>query len=676
MIPGGNPRLVGGQCYATLTTVRPANMTATQFPLPCGAYPQGEGGSEHQSVQLGGGGQPLIAGSPGVSAVVPFEDTAGSVVLLNGTSLQAATAVMFGIIPATPPFQVVPEPGGDFGLDVTVPGGNTGIVNVQVQVGGVWSTTNCSNEFEYGTPLSAGTPQIENAVPGNATPGTLITIMGDNLHPTDTVDFGIYQATSMRFVDWNQLNAVLPPQAVPNQGSGSVSVTGPHGTSPETCVDFSILGASLLSISPSGGYYGEGITLNGQNFSSNAQVYFGSTAASTHWVNSQQITATVPAGGYTENVTVYQNGFTSNGIPFTYQAGASLTSISPSSQYQTLTVTLYGGNFSSLAVAYFGAGNPASTSYVSPTELQATVPDGSGTVTLTVKESGVTSNGLQFTYLSPYPSVTSVSPAIAPAGTTVTIIGTGFTTHSTVLFGSVSATSVTFISSSQLSAKAPAGHGTVNVAIWQFGVTNAITCDDHFSYAAIPPVGGPTVNCLVPTSGPPGTVVNIYGTNLSSTPFVLFGGVPTPSVTVISSSQIEAVAPLGLGSVPVVVQDGIGSSPLVASDLFTLVYSSPPPTNPARTTTSLPSAVAAAPYSTLQLVATDIHSGNVVLYSAKPGGGWTSTPLAPFNLALGSNILNQVGETSLLVEGGTPGQVAFTRDWDKPPRSLHDRLRR
>ena len=73
-------------------------------------------------------------------------------------------------------------------------------------------------------------------------------------------------------------------------------------------------------------------------------------------------------------------------------------------------------------------------------------------------------------------TVSSVSPTSGPtsAGTVVTINGTGFTKASTVTFGAVPATNVTFVSSVQLTATAPAGSiGSVNVLVTNAGQTES-----------------------------------------------------------------------------------------------------------------------------------------------------------------------------------------------------------
>jgi PKD repeat protein len=87
-----------------------------------------------------------------------------------------------------------------------------------------------------------------------------------------------------------------------------------------------------------------------------------------------------------------------------------------------------------------------------------------------------------FVILKP-PTVTSISPANGPAagGTKVTITGTGFTSASTVRFGSIAA-SATYNSATSLTATSPAGAGTVDVRVTTPSGTSAIGAGDKFTY--------------------------------------------------------------------------------------------------------------------------------------------------------------------------------------------------
>jgi hypothetical protein len=85
------------------------------------------------------------------------------------------------------------------------------------------------------------------------------------------------------------------------------------------------------------------------------------------------------------------------------------------------------------------------------------------------------------------PTVTSISPTSGPTtgGTSVTIIGTGFTGVTSVKFGS-NAASYTFISGSSITGTSPAGSGTADVTVTTSGATSATGAADEFTYTAAP----------------------------------------------------------------------------------------------------------------------------------------------------------------------------------------------
>ena len=120
-----------------------------------------------------------------------------------------------------------------------------------------------------------------------------------------------------------------------------------------------------------------------------------------------------------------------------------------------------------------------------PTSLTAATPnDGSEMVTIpdtqtTLARVRVSCVGNVFFDISntnftiaaalPAPTVTSIDPTSGPfsGGTSVTVTGTGFVNGAVVLFGGLGATSVTFNSSTSLTAVTPAqGSGTVSVTVF------------------------------------------------------------------------------------------------------------------------------------------------------------------------------------------------------------------
>ena len=171
------------------------------------------------------------------------------------------------------------------------------------------------------------------------------------------------------------------------------------------------------------------------------------------------------------------------------------------------------------------------------------------------------------------PVVSSISPTSGPAtgGTTVTIIGSGFTGASKVLFGTATST-FTVNSDTQITVVSPAGSGTVHVTVTTPGGPSTTSTADQFTYLVVP-----KIMSISPTSGPAagGTTVTIRGEGLTGASKVLFGTVPARSFTVNSATQITALSPAGSGTVDVTVMTPVGTTATSNADRFTYLAAPP-----------------------------------------------------------------------------------------------------
>jgi hypothetical protein len=279
-----------------------------------------------------------------------------------------------------------------------------------------------------------------------------------------------------------------------SHGTGWYRTEYNNVSSPTTFYTLVASAPTITSLSPSRATPSSGsftLTVNGANYLSNAVVQWNGTSLSTGFVNSTQLTATVPAADITAlgSVTVtVVNGApvpgTSNGATFSINYPLPvLTTISPNSIYaattsSSFTITLTGSGFISSSQVQWNGANRATT-YVSGTQLTATILASDiaavGTASVTVvnpSPGGGTSSPATFTILTvPPPVISSLTPATTDAGTatfTLTVNGTGFVTNSQVQWnGSNRAT--TYVSSTQLTATiltadvATAGTATVTV---------------------------------------------------------------------------------------------------------------------------------------------------------------------------------------------------------------------
>jgi hypothetical protein len=207
----------------------------------------------------------------------------------------------------------------------------------------------------------------------------------------------------------------------------------------------------------------------------------------------------------------------------------SITSLTPSSGPAGASVTIAGANFGasqgSSTVTFNGAaGTPtawSATSITVPVPVSAT----SGSVVVTV--GGVASNSVAFTVL-PTPTITSLTPASAAIGTSVTIAGTNFGGSqggSTVTFNNIPATPTSW-SATSIAVPVPNGATSGNVIVTVGGVaSNGVS----FTVTST----SPSITSLSPTSGPTGASVTITGVNFgasqgsSTVTFNTTAGTPT-----------------------------------------------------------------------------------------------------------------------------------------------------
>ncbi len=178
------------------------------------------------------------------------------------------------------------------------------------------------------------------------------------------------------------------------------------------------------------------------------------------------------------------------------------------------------------------------------------------------------------------PTISSFSPTSGPAGTSVTINGTNFSstkTSNAVKFNGTSAT-VTSASTTKLIVTVPSGATSGAIAVTVSGKT--ATSSSNFTVTT-----PPTISSFSPTSGPVGASVTITGTKFSTTASndtVKFNGTAA-TVTSATSTQLVAIVPAGATSGKISV--AVNGQTATSSSSFTVT---PPPTITSFTPTSGP----------------------------------------------------------------------------------------
>jgi hypothetical protein len=316
---------------------------------------------------------------------------------------------------------------------------------------------------------------------------------------------------------------------------------------------------TLTSVSPTSGPAAGGttITLTGTNFVSGATVRVGGTAATNvTFVSATQLTARTPAGtaGARDVQVTNPDGQSATRTGgFTYGASApTLTSVSPTSGPTAggTIITLTGTSFVSGATVRVGGTAATNVTFVSATQVTARTPAGTAgarDVQITNPDGQSATRTGAFTYNTAAPTLTSVSPASGPTtgGTTITLTGTGFVSGATVRVGGNNATNVVFVSSTQLTARTPAGNaGARNVRVTNPDGRYA-TRSGAFTYTTVSTA--PTLTAVSPASGPTagGTTITLTGTNFVSGATVRVGGAAATNVTFVSATQLTARTPAG-----------------------------------------------------------------------------------------------------------------------------------
>ncbi|WP_280352582.1 IPT/TIG domain-containing protein [Nocardia abscessus] len=551
---GGNTVVLDGTGFSGTSAVRFGDTSAASFTVVSdieirAVVPTGTGTVAVTVTAIGGTSNPATytyVPVPALASVTPSSgpETGGNTVVLTGTDLTGTTSVVFG---ATPAIAFVVD--SDSRISATAPAG-TGTVDVAVTTDG-----GTSNTVDY---TFVAAPTLTTVVPddGPESGGNTVTLTGTNLAGATAVHFDRTPATSFTVVSDTRITAVVPAGT---PGPVVVTVTATGGNSNGLLYTF-VAAPTLVSVTPSSGPEtgGNTVVLTGADLTGTTSVVFGATSAIAFVVDSDtRITATAPAGTGTVDVAVTTNGGTSNALAYSYVPAPVLASIAPGFGPETggNTVVLTGSDLTGATAVHFGANTAIAFTVVSDTQIAAEAPAGTGPVVVTVTSAGGTSTPVTYTYV-PVPVLASVAPSSGPetGGDTVTLTGTKFTGTTAVTFDGTPATSFTVVSDTEITAITPAGTGTTDVT-----VTTAGGASDPVTYRYVP---APTLAAVAPNSGPEtgGNTVTLTGTGLTGTTAVTFDGTPATSFTVVSDTEITAIAPAGTGPAAVAVTTAGGIS--------------------------------------------------------------------------------------------------------------------
>jgi hypothetical protein len=403
--------------------------------------------------------------------------------------------------------------------------------------------------------------------------GTLLTINGSDFISGVSVDFGGSPCT----VSADTPTTITCTTTAHASGTVTVSVTNTDSQSGSLSSAFTFdPPPTVSSISPIIGLASGGTTLtvNGTNYISGASVSISGTACAVTATTSTSITCTTDAkaaGTYTLTVTNPDGQISNTYFAFSYLDPPSITGISPSGGALAggTIITISGTNFVSGIQVTINGTACDSVTYVTSTSVNCITPAGSAgaaTVVVTNVDGQSATNTTSFTYALG-PAVSYVTPNLGPmgGGTSVDVIGTGFSPGATVTFGSNNAVGCTYNSALSITCPTP-------LSILSGGVSVTVTNPDTQSaslstgFIYLPP---PTITSISPNGGPAtaGQAVTISGTNFVNGGSVTIGGTACTGVTFVSSTSLTCLAPSGVAgsSVNVVVTNPDGQTVTLSS---------------------------------------------------------------------------------------------------------------
>jgi hypothetical protein len=228
-----------------------------------------------------------------------------------------------------------------------------------------------------------------------------------------------------------------------------------------------------------------------------------------------------------------------------------ISQLSPSIGGVGQSITVTGSNFGATqgtsTLKFFSNRTAVPTAWTA-TSITAPVPSGSTTGNLTVTVAGQASTSL-FTFQGA-PNISSLSPTSGPIGQSITVTGTNFGATqgtSTVTFNGTLAVPTTW-SNLSIAVPVPAGTTTGNVVV-RTGTVNS----NNRLFTVLPT---PNISDLSTTSGLPGTVVAVTGTNFGATKgtsTVRLNGILAATTGPWNATSFTAVVPAGASSGNVVV---------------------------------------------------------------------------------------------------------------------------
>lgn len=406
-------------------------------------------------------------------------------------------------------------------------------------------------------------PVVTSFSPTSAVAGTLLTVQGSNLTGVIAVTVGGVNAQFLEFTS-STLAVFVPENGV--SGPIAILTAGGQAVSPESFTFINPDAPGITDFTPLQGAAGSSVQINGTNLTTVTSVKFNGTTAGFSLIGGA-LFATVPASATTGLITVTTpEGVAVSPVAFTVLTSANapvITSFTPATgQAGSTSVTISGSNlagatsvrFNGTTAVFFGFGN----------SLFATVPAGAttGLITVTTPKGTATSATLFTVVGQGAPTITGFTPTHGQVGSTVQITGNNFVNVTAVRFAGQNATAFNLLGNSILvTVPAVAQTGPLTVVT----PSGSATSLDIF---VVDQATAPAVTSFFPTSGEPGTSIEIRGMNLTTASEVKFNGTAAASFNVLGGS-VFATVPAAATTGPIMVTTANGTA--TSADSFTVL---------------------------------------------------------------------------------------------------------
>ena len=441
------------------------------------------------------------------------------------------------------------------------------------------------------------------------------------------------------------------------------TVGGRSGTfvAPVSCASST---ASNLRFDPVTGAEGASVYITGTNFADVTDVQFNGTSVSSFSVVSPtEITTAVPGGATNGPIAIVSKTTPVTSDTCFVTTSPAVASFSPASGATGTSLTITGANFTGATAVKF-AGVAIKPTTVTATSITVAVPANAVSGLISV-ETPVSTGVATGTFAVASAAISSFSPALGAAGTTVTITGANLSGATAVRFGATPAASFSVVSATTITATVPANliSGPISV-----------TAPAGIATASADFAAPPTISSFTPTTASPGALVTITGTNLTSVSSVGFtGSTANATFTVVSPTQITATVPNEALSGPVSVRGtalAVSTTALIIGPSVTSLWPISGPAGTVVTITGFNLSTTTAV--TFNGVTAQFQAGSATQLTATVPAGLTSGTVTVQTATGSANSLEAFGTVSpptLVVEPIGPVTVARTPSGTTTPTS-------